>query len=325
MNTDSLFLCLNAEAGKIPDAIQLLPAGEYIAGRDGRRWSKPGAELIAQKSNEYLPQHPIDENHATDLRASKGESAPAMGWFSNVRAKEDGSLWADVSWTARGQAALENQEYRYISPVFEVDTSGVIIKLLRAALTNTPNLELPALNSTQTAPADNPAKEKGMNKEICAALGLREDATGNDVLTAIAALKTQLNSAKTVDLAAYVPRADFVMMEARTVQAEKQLAELNAAQLKEKAARAVEKACTDRKIAPASKDAYLAMCASEEGLANFVKIMESTPALIPAGVSDAAGTPPASGTQTELNAEDLAMCKAMGYTKEQWLKIKEGK
>ena len=325
MNTGSLFLCLNAESGRIPETIQLLPAGGYVAGRDGRRWSKSNAELIAQKSNEYLPEHIIDENHATDLRAPKGEASPAMGWFSAITAKEDGSLWAAVSWTARGKAALENQEYRYISPVFTVSANGEIECILRAGLTNTPNIDLPILNSTQTAPADNPAKEKGMNKEICAALGLREDATENDVLTAIAALKTQLNSAKPVDLTAYAPRADLVQMEERAVNAETQLAELNAAQLKEKAITAIEKAVSERKIAPASKNAYLAMCASEEGLANFAKIMESTPAIIPAGVSAAAGTPPASETHTELNAEELDMCKAMGYTKEEWLKIKEGK
>ena len=115
------------------------------------------------------------------------------------------------------------------------------------------------------------------------------------------------------------------MMEVRAVNAETQLAELNAAQLKEKAVIAVEKAVSERKISPASKDAYLAMCASEEGLANFAKIMESTPAIIPTGVSAAAGLPPASETHTELNAEELDMCKAMGYTKEEWLKIKEGK
>ena len=325
MNTDSLFLCLNAESGKIPETIQLLPAGDYVAGRDGRRWIKNNPELIAQRSNEYLPQHIIDENHSTDLRAPKGEESPAMGWFSAITAKEDGSIWAAVSWTARGKAALENQEYRYISPVFKVSVNGAIESILRAGLTNTPNINLPILNSTQTAPADNPAKEKGMNKEICAALGLREDATENDVLTAITALKTQLNSAKPVDLTAYAPRADLVQMEERAVNAETQLAELNAAQLKEKAVIAVEKAVSERKIAPASKDAYLAMCASEEGLANFAKIMESTPAIIPAGVSAAAGTPPASETHTELNAEELNMCKAMGYTQEEWLKIKGGK
>lgn len=325
MDTDSLFLCLNFEGNKIPDKIQLLPAGEYVAGRDGRRWTKRSAESIAQKSNEYLPQHIIDENHATDLKAPRGESAPAMGWFTNVHAEEDGSVWADAVWTSRGKTALENQEYRYISPVFECDASGEIIKIMRAALTNSPNLELQNLNSTQTAPADNPAKENVMKKEICAALGLPETATDNEVLAAITALKTQANSAQTVDLAAYAPRADLAQMEARAVQAEKTLAEMNAAQLKAKATAAVEKAVADRKIAPASKDAYLAMCATEEGLSNFTKIMESSPALIPGGASGASGTPPAAETQAELNAEEESFCKAMGYTKEEWLKIKGGK
>lgn len=325
MDTDSLFLCLNFEGNKIPDKIQLLPAGDYVAGRDGRRWTKRSAESIAQKSNEYLPQHIIDENHATDLKAPRGESAPAMGWFTNVRAEEDGSVWADAVWTSRGKAALENQEYRYISPVFECDASGEIIKIMRAALTNSPNLELQNLNSTQTAPADNPAKENAMKKEICAALGLPETATDNEVLAAITALKTQANSAQTVDLAAYAPRADLAQMEARAIAAEKLNAEMNAAQLKAKALSAVEKAVADRKIAPASKDAYLAMCATEEGLSNFSKIMESSPALIPAGASGASGTPPVAETQAELNAEEESICKAMGYTKEEWLKIKGGK
>ena len=164
-----------------------------------------------------------------------------------------------------------------------------------------------------------------MKKEICAALGLPETATDNEVLAAITALKTQANSAQTVDLAAYAPRADLAQMEARAVQAEKTLAVMNAAQLKAKATAAVEKAVADRKIAPASKDAYLAMCATEEGLSNFTKIMESSPALIPAGTSGASGTPPAAETQAELNAEEESFCKAMGYTKEEWLKIKGGK
>ena len=67
------------------------------------------------------------------------------------------------------------------------------------------------------------------------------------------------------------------------------------------------------------------MCATEEGLSNFAKIMESSPALIPAGTSGAAGMPPAAETQAELNAEEESFCKAMGYTREEWLKIKGGK
>lgn len=322
MNTDSLFFCLNAEKGKLPEKLQLLPAGDYVLGRDGRRWIKRDANLIAKKSNEYLPQHIIDENHATDLKAPRGESSPAMGWFSNIRVENNDELWADVIWTERGKAVLENKEYKYISPVFEMDANGEITKILRAALTNSPNLELPALNSKQAEPADNQVKyeELEMDKEICMSLGLPETASKNDVIQAIGALKTQTNS---VDLAAYAPRADLAQMEQRAVSAEKQLAELNAAQLKAKAVVAVEKAISDRKIAPASKEAYLSMCATEEGLSNFKKIMETSPAIIPEGKS-VKGEPPETD-KLELNAEDEALCKAFGYTKEEWLKIKGGK
>ena len=53
-----------------------------------------------------------------------------------------------------------------------------------------------------------------MNKELCAALGLAESATENEAIAAVAALKTQINSAKAVDLTAYAPRADLTQMEA---------------------------------------------------------------------------------------------------------------
>ncbi len=324
MKTDSLFLCLNAEGNTAPAKIPLLPAGEFISGRDGRRWTKRDAESIAKKSNEYLPYHPVDENHSTDYKGAYGDSSPALGWFSSIHAEADGSIWANVEWTAKGRAALEAREYRYISPVFETDESGEIVKILRAALTNSPNLELPNLNhQQQTAPAENPAKEKNMNKEICAALGLPETAVENDVLAAISKLKTQANSAQSVDLAAYAPRADLNQMEERAVEAEKKLTELNAAALKTRADAAVQKAITDRKIAPASKDAYLAMCSTEEGLKSFETAMNATPGIIPAGPSGAAGTPPAASGTVELNAEEAALCKAAGYTQEEWKELKE--
>lgn len=324
MFTDSLFLCLNSESGKVPVTIPLIPAGDYVIGRDGRRWTKRNIEAIVLRSNNDLPQHIIDENHSTDLKAPKGESSPAMGWFNNIHAREDGSVWADAVWTELGKTALENREYRYISPVFKVGADGEIEQILRAALTNSPNLELPALNSTRAEPADNPAKENKMNKEICAALGLSETATENEVLASINALKTQANSAKPVDLTAYAPRADLAQMEQRAVAAETALQERNAQDLKNKATAAVEKAIADRKIAPASKDAYIAMCATEDGFSNFTKIMESSPAIIPSGTSVPQGNPPES-SEVELNAEDERFCKAMGYSKEEWAKIKGGK
>lgn len=324
MNTDSLFLCLNSESGKVPNIIPLLPAGDYVVGRDGRRWTKKNSEAIVAASNRYMPFHSIDENHAVDLRAPQGESSPALGWFNDIHAKEDGSIWARVIWTVRGSEAIKTREYRYISPVFLADESGEITTVLRAALTNSPNLALPSLNSTQAAPADNPVKENAMNKDICAALGLAETASENDVLAAINALKVHANSAQAIDFAAYAPRADLTMMEQRAVAAEKQLAELNAARFKETVTAAVEKAIKERKIAPASRDEYIALCSTDAELERFNRIMAQSPEIISSGESAAAGTPPASASDVELNAEDEQMCKALGYSKEEWLEMKKG-
>lgn len=321
--TDSLFLCLNAEGGKVPSRIQILPAGTEISGVDGRRWKNNDPAALCAKmnaSNRVTVKNGcvIDENHSTDLAAPKGGEAPAFGWFKNFTVEDDGSVWADVEWNSRGEQAVANREYRYISPVFTRDKDGNILEILRAALTNNPNLDNPALNSSQET-----AEEKNMEKELCAALGIPETATTADALAAIAQLKTELNSAKdkTVDLTAYAPRADLTAAVQRAEKAEKELAELNAASLKAKATAAVEQAVKDGKIAPASKDAYMELCATADGLAQFEKIVATTPSIT--GGVQVPDTPPESAESVELNAAEKKWVSSMGYTEEEWKKIKE--
>ncbi len=321
--TDSLFLCLNAESGTVPSRIQILPAGKKIKGVDGREWTLADPFALCEKMNRSTSVTVkngccIDENHSTDLAAPKGGKAPALGWFGNFGVEKDGSIWADVDWNERGRKAIAEKEYKYISPVFTRDKDGNITEILRAALTNNPNLDNPALNSSQET-----AEEKNMDKELCAALGLPETAATTDALAAIEKLKTELNSAQkqTVDLAAYAPRADLAAMESRAVKAEKELAELNAASLKAKAEVAVEQAVKDGKIAPASKNTYLELCASEAGFATFEKIMASTPAIL-GGTQVPNGAPETKGN-VELNAAEKDWAAAMGYTAEDWKKIKE--
>ena len=144
--TSSLFLSLNFESGSIPDSIELIPGGALIQGRDGRKWKKSNPQKAARNSTARLSRLVIDENHSTDLSAPQGGASPAMGWMTGLRTGEGGSIWADVEWTKRGGQAVLNKEYRYISPVFLHDDQGEITVVLRAALTNSPNLQLPALN-----------------------------------------------------------------------------------------------------------------------------------------------------------------------------------
>jgi phage I-like protein len=285
------------------------------------------SEAVAAASNAYLPNLPIDENHAVDHKAPKGESSPAFGWFSNVAAEANGSVWADVEWTKRGADAVANLEYRYLSPVIFHNEKGEVVSILRAALSNSPNLALKSLNSEtpETAPPADPAKEHNDMEKILAALGLPADATEDDAVAAIAALKgnTSPNSAKhpAVDLAAYAPRADLAAMETRAATAEKQLADLNAAKFKAEVEGVIDQAVKDRKIAPASKDQYLSLCSTAEQLEGLKKVFASSPAVIGEGAQAPAGTPP--GGQAALNAEETALAATAGYTPEEWKKLKE--
>jgi phage I-like protein len=320
MDADSLLLPLDNKQGEIPKRIQLLPPGPKITGRDGRGFIMRNAAAVAAASNAWLPNHSIDENHAVDLKAPRGGSSPAFGWFSNVAVETNGSIWADVEWTEKGRAAVAGLEYRYISPVLGYSEKGEITSIFRAALCNSPNLDIKSLNST--VPAE-PAKERNMDK-ILAALGLAGTATEAEALAAISALRTSLNAAqsKGVDLAAYAPRADLTAMETRALKAEAELTALNAAGLKAEGEAVVDQAVKDRKISPASRDEYIALCSTREGLEKVKTIMAASPAIIGDGAQAPGGAPP--GTQTALNAEETALAAAAGYTPEEWKKLKEG-
>jgi len=322
---DSIFLPLDNKRGETPKRIQLLPPGPDIKGRDGRRYVLKDAEAVAKASNSWLPSHSIDENHAVDLKAPRGEASPAFGWFSNVAAEANGSVWADVEWTERGKAAVSNLEYKYLSPVFLYAENGEITSILRAALSNNPNLDLKSLNTVQT-PAE-PAKElQNMNiAVILAALGLPETATEEEALAAISALRASLNAARgkngQVDLSAYAPRADVAAMESRALAAEKQLAELNAAYLRKETEAVVDQAVKDRKIAPASRDLYVSLCSTRESLEGVKKALAASPAVFADDSQVPAGSPPPA--RTSLNAEEISMAKAMGYSEEEWKRLKE--
>jgi phage I-like protein len=269
--TGSLFLSLNFEGG-IPNRIELVPAAAVVTGRDGRKWKNSKPKQAALNSNARLPSLPIDENHSTDLAAPKGGASPAFGWMSNLCADENGAIWADVEWTERGREALNKKEYRYISPVFYSDEQGEINCILRAALTNTPNLKLPTLNceGSSLEQPENITMEDFMDKELCAALGLAETATVSDALAVIEKLKTAQNSGSTsIDLTAYAPRVELNTALERAVSAEKQVADLNAAQLKKEAEAAVDEAVKAGKIPPRLKTPISICALPRRGLSSL--------------------------------------------------------
>jgi phage I-like protein len=294
---EGVALALSSE-GSALEWVQLLPAGPVLKGRDGRQWkvSDP-ARLVAQ----FAPPFVVDYEHAQDKLAVNGQEAPAGGWVEAMELR-GGAIWGRVDWTPRAKAAIAAREYRFISPAFTYSPAdGEVAALIGASLVNRPNFVMPALNS----------QEPSMLKEIAAALGLAETATSPEIVTAIGALKvaTALN-AEQPDLARFVPRADYELALNRATTAEARIAADAKAAHEAKVAAAIDGAVHAGKVAPASKDFYLAACSTAEGLAAFQRFAASAPTAFREIVNPAAGG--AGADQVALNAEQLAVAKALG-------------
>jgi phage I-like protein len=160
----------------VPEWIHLTPAGTF-SGADGRGPFRieDAAAVIADSMQ--AGKLPVDENHAIDV--PNGGPAPARGWIVAMEARGDG-IWGRVEWTGTGRALLEDLAYRGISPVLlSAKADGRIKRILRAALTNDPNLTLTTLH--------NRSNSMDFLSRLRQALGLPADATEEAMLTSVSA------------------------------------------------------------------------------------------------------------------------------------------
>jgi len=299
-------LALNFESGAVPDWVQLTPPGPAIVGRDGRAWklSDPAA-VAAAFDPAKEPQ--IDLEHSSHIAAPQGMPAPAVGWIKELNVR-DGALWGRVEWTAEGEATVTSRAYRYLSPVMAVDKkTGEILRIVSAGLTNSPNLEMAALNRATT--------ETDMDKAVLDALGLTATATAADAVLAINALKSDkalaLNRAEAPDPERFVPKADHVLALNRITAFETEAKARREAEI----TAAVDAAVTAGKVAPASRDYHLAACRQEGGLERFTAMVGAAPVIAPPSTLDRR-TPDA--TPGKLTGEELAMCRMMGTDPEKF-------
>lgn len=186
----SIALCAATDLpsnGEVPEWVHLLPAihGEIrtFDGRGPYRVTDPAAIIATSMAADPRDKSGliIDENHAVDIAAPQGGPSPSRGKILAMEAREDG-IWGKIKWNKSGQALLEEQAYRGISPVITHDESGQISSILRASLVNYPNLRgLASLN-----------QESPMNlAKIAKKLGLAETATEAEVLAAIDGMKKE--------------------------------------------------------------------------------------------------------------------------------------
>ena len=313
-NTELLALCFqlpDLADDALPEWLPMIPAGTFT-GRDGRSWVNNQPEAVIRATLSY-PKLPFDIEHATELKGPKGDEAPAFAWLDDYRVRDDGVIEAHVEWTADGAALVRGKKYRYYSPAFGFTADGQVTRLSSAGLTNKPNLDLPALNSeeyTMTVPV-----------QIVTVLGLAATASTDDAVKAIQQLKTSeqvaLNRAENPDLTKFIPVETHQLALNRAETAE---AQLSAIATKEAEA-LVDSAIEAGKVAPANREMYLATCRSDDGRKQFAEFVKGAPVIVskdPSGKKDPGGD----GNVT-LSDEDLAMCRQLGVSKEEFMSIRK--
>ena len=315
LNTD---LSATVSDGKAPEWVELIPPGPNVTGRDGRQWlfDEQAGMLVQSSFHGRAIDLPIDWEHATQHRASKGESAPAAGWIKQLELR-DGALWGLVDWTPRASEQVINREYRFLSPVFDFDPDTTrIARLVSAGLTNKPNFLLTALN--QETMENTPVK---LSPAFLAALGLPETATEEQAIAAAAQLKAtaQATNTEKPNLTQFVPRADYDALGLRATNAEQALATQKKADHDKQVDAAITSATQAGKITPSTVEYHRAMCQDEAGLNRFKEFVTAAP--IVAAPSDLDGKKP-KDTATALNSEEQQVANLLGMSEADFIKGK---
>ncbi|HVN63421.1 MAG TPA: phage protease [Candidatus Binataceae bacterium] len=303
-------------AAAIPDAdgaagqwIELIPAGVFF-GRDGRgpfRLSNPDRVIAATGSLRMDAGLPVDYDHATDFAAPAGNPAPAAGWIRELEARS-GAIWGRVEWTARASAAIAAREYRYVSPVFQFDPNdGAVTRLLRAGLTNNPNLYLTAIAAARTTAAN--AEDKTMDEFLTALrelLGMDGETSTDDVMDEIRKLRAQRGEAQSVSAHGADPAHFVGITEHQRVLSE--LHALRAERARDRAASNVEDAIRAGKLAPAQREWAIAYCAADP--AGFAAFAGKQPAILAATAFPAERDP--GHRAPALTAAEITICAQLG-------------
>jgi phage I-like protein len=315
-----------AAQASAPEWIELLPAGVFF-GRDGRgpfRLDDAAGVIDATAALGMNAGLPIDYDHATDLAAPEGRPAPAAGWIRELKVRGE-SLWGRVEWTARAAASIVAREYRYVSPVFQYDPKdGRVTRLLRAGLTNNPNLHLTAIASARAEGVA--AKDEFMKfpiEELRELLHLGADATAADAIAKVreiqatneAAVSATAAHAHAHDPAHYVAIAEY----------ERTLTELNALKVervRERAAHTVADAIRAGKIVPAQREWAIAYCAADPR--GFEAFAAKQPAVVGAGMI-LSGEPPLDRRPNIMTAAEVSICAQLGLKQAEYIRRKRGR
>lgn len=314
---------------------RLIPAGKFTAPRGALAGSgpwfldeaaaKPIIERAAARSTDIV----IDYEHQTLLSEENGKPAPASGWIdhASLEWREDG-LYGRVKWTAAAKAAIEADEYRYLSPVFPyAPKTGTVLDLFHVGLVNNPAIDsaIPALAAARMGSGTyDPTHEEDTvdREELIKLLGLDADASDEQITAAINALKTKAEGADQAVAAAKAGAAKpdmskFVPVEVFQEQGQ-QLAALRASHGQSELDKLIQEGLDDGRIPGKATADWL----KPQGLAACKAYLAGAQPIAALRGSQTGGKKPdeEAGKDGDLNESELAVCKSMGISPDEYRK-----
>lgn len=177
-------IALSIDGENPPDKFLLFRKGENSSTKGTVIFDDVSATAVMERFKEHGADLLLDLEHLSLDDYAPNYRTDACAWFK--LAVIDGALWAvDVRWTPEGIERLQNKRQRYTSPAFMTDDKGRVIEVVNCALCAMPATHqlAPLIAATR--------KERDMEellKEFAAAIGLGDNATKEDVMSALSAL-----------------------------------------------------------------------------------------------------------------------------------------
>ena len=268
----------------------------------------------------------IDYEHATLLAKTSGTKAPAAGWYERLEWRSGDGLWViGADWTALAAQEISDRHYRYVSPVFSYDPhTGRVLKLFHAALTNDPGLDgltdLAALMADLILTQPNPQEDE-MLKKLLAALGLQENASETEALSAVSALKSNVAALSAQvgapDPAKFAPVAVLTALQGEHAELQGRVAALQAEVDGGKLEKIIDDGLASGKLSPAT--AGWARELGKSNLASLTTYIETAAVVAKPGDTQSGGQAPGGGIAA-LSAEQAKVCELFGIAPDDFKK-----
>lgn len=165
--------------------IQVLPFGQQIEARDGRKFTVRDANEIIKRTE--LPML-VDWEHR-----SVADDSLAAGWIEELEVRPGQGVWGRVDWTPKGRDQVRAREFRFLSPVVLGKREGGLFHVQRiasVALTNTPALKMQGIEmfreqyGRRFGPFTEDQPMSKLKAVLAAALGMGADASDDAVESA---------------------------------------------------------------------------------------------------------------------------------------------